>query len=62
METVGDYLKKQREAKNVGLQMVLDKSGMKLREGFYLPYILFQMFMQSLKSNYVFCVSTSCFS
>ena len=44
--------------KDVGLQMVVDKSGMKLREGSFLPYILFQVFMQSSKSNYVFCVTT----
>jgi len=42
---------------NVRLQMVVDKSGMKLRESFFLPYILFQVFMQSSKSNCVFCVT-----
>ncbi len=47
-----------QEVTGVGLQKVVYKSGMKLREGFFLPYSLFQVFMQSLKSNCVSCVTT----
>ena len=50
------------ELYDVRLHMVVDKSGMKLREDFYLPYTLFQGFMQSSESNCVSCVTARSFS
>jgi hypothetical protein len=57
-ERIDVTMKKWGESLIVRLQMVVDKSGRKLREGFQLPYTLFQVFMQSSKSNCVSCVTT----